>query len=78
MLAKAGFVAVRDEEEPILDFKDYNQNLKGDIRPHVLRAEGADKACTHLMAYLAAFQHDVASRLPAMLAQAHPDAPAPA
>jgi hypothetical protein len=31
---KAGFVAVRDEEAPwdrILDFMDYNQNLKGDF-----------------------------------------------
>lgn len=33
-LAKSGFVAVRDEEcpwDPILDYKDYRQDLKGDI-----------------------------------------------
>lgn len=33
-LAKAGFIAVRDEEcpwDPILDYKDYRQDLKGDI-----------------------------------------------
>ena len=32
--AKAGFVAVRDDAapwDPILDFRDYNQRLKGDI-----------------------------------------------
>lgn len=37
-LAKAGFVAVRDEEapwDPILDFKDYNQDLKGDVYGHM-------------------------------------------
>jgi FkbM family methyltransferase len=37
-LAKAGFVAVRDEAapwDPILDFKDYNQNLHGDIYGHM-------------------------------------------
>jgi FkbM family methyltransferase len=37
-LMKAGFFAVRDEAapwDPILDFKDYNQNLKGDIFGHM-------------------------------------------
>ena len=37
-LAKAGFVAVRDEAspwDPILDFKDYNQDLKGDVYGHM-------------------------------------------
>jgi FkbM family methyltransferase len=37
-LAKAGFIAVRDEAapwDPILDFKDYNQDLKGDIFGHM-------------------------------------------
>ena len=33
-LAKAGFIALRDEEcpwDPILDYKDYRQDLKGDV-----------------------------------------------
>jgi FkbM family methyltransferase len=37
-LAKAGFVAVRDDEapwDPILNFNDYNQSLKGDIYGHM-------------------------------------------
>ena len=37
-LAKAGFVAVRDDAapwDPILDFRDYNQSLKGDIYGHI-------------------------------------------
>jgi FkbM family methyltransferase len=37
-LAKAGFVAVRDEDcpwDPILDYKDYRQDLKGDIYGHM-------------------------------------------
>ena len=37
-LAKAGFVALRDEEcpwDPILDYKDYRQDLKGDIFGHM-------------------------------------------
>lgn len=38
-LAKAGFFAVRDEEcpwDPILDYKDYRQDLKGDVYGHML------------------------------------------
>jgi FkbM family methyltransferase len=38
VLAKAGFVAVRDEEtpwDPILDFNDYNRSLAGDIYGHM-------------------------------------------
>jgi FkbM family methyltransferase len=37
-LAKAGFVAVRDDEapwDPILGFNDYNQDLKGNIYGHM-------------------------------------------
>ena len=37
-LAKAGFVMVRDEEcpwDPILDYKDYRQDLKGDVYGHM-------------------------------------------
>lgn len=37
-LAKAGFVAVRDEEcpwDPILDYKDYRADLKGDVYGHM-------------------------------------------
>ncbi|CAN0431955.1 unnamed protein product, partial [Phaeothamnion confervicola] len=37
-LAAAGFVALRDEEcpwDPILDYKDYRQDLKGDIYGHM-------------------------------------------
>lgn len=37
-LAKAGFFAVRDEEcpwDPILDYKDYRQDLKGDVYGHM-------------------------------------------
>ena len=37
-LANAGFVALRDEEcpwDPILDYKDYRQDLKGDIYGHM-------------------------------------------
>jgi FkbM family methyltransferase len=37
-LAKAGFVCVRDEEcpwDPILDYKDYRQDLKGDVYGHM-------------------------------------------
>jgi FkbM family methyltransferase len=37
-LAKAGFVALRDEEcpwDPILDYKDYRQDLKGDVYGHM-------------------------------------------
>lgn len=37
-LASAGFVAVRDEEapwDPILDYNDYSQDLKGDVYGHM-------------------------------------------
>jgi FkbM family methyltransferase len=37
-LARAGFVAVRDEEapwDPILDYKDYRADLKGDVYGHM-------------------------------------------
>ncbi len=37
-LVKAGFVMVRDEEcpwDPILDYKDYRQDLKGDVYGHM-------------------------------------------
>ncbi len=37
-LGKAGFVALRDEEcpwDPILDYKDYRQDLKGDVYGHM-------------------------------------------
>lgn len=37
-LAKAGFVSIRDEEcpwDPILDYKDYRQDLKGDVYGHM-------------------------------------------
>jgi FkbM family methyltransferase len=37
-LMKAGFFAVRDEEapwDPLLDYKDYNQDLKGDVFGHM-------------------------------------------
>ena len=37
-LAKAGFVVVRDEEcpwDPILDYKDYRADLKGDVYGHM-------------------------------------------
>lgn len=37
-LTKAGFVAVRDEEcpwDPILDYKDYRADLKGDVYGHM-------------------------------------------
>ena len=49
LLAKAEFVAVRDEEapwDPILDFKDYNQNLKGDIYGHMFYERKGQKRLT--------------------------------
>ena len=49
-LAKAGFVAVRDEAapwDPILDYKDYNQDLKGDIYGHMFYARKGQTKLPH-------------------------------